>query len=154
MGVDPSKSTWVDLGTSSGIGSVSLGTVDPPSNVELKRDFTVSPLKNGFCLCRLHRPLKYRTAVSHARVPELGSNWCFNVTSTSVARSLTNSVHITVHVHAGASIPSETMMHFPHVSDFPPIFDKFSDSEENFQNFTFSRKISSFSSAEISDDLF
>src|SRR6218665_2466783 len=36
----------------------------------------------------------------------------------------------------------------------PPIFGKFSDSEENFHNFTFSRKISSFSFAEISDDLF
>src|SRR6218665_1955747 len=54
----------------------------------------------------------------------------------------------------GASIPSETMMHFPPVSDFPPVFEKFSDSEENFTNLTFSCKISSFSSAEISDDLF
>jgi len=53
-----------------------------------------------------------------------------------------------------ASIPSETMMHFPPVSDFPPIFDKFSDFEKIFYNFTFSRKISSFSSAKISDDLF
>ena len=44
-------------------------------------------------------------------------------------------------------------MHFPPVSDFPPIFEKFSDSEENFHNFTFSRKNSLFSSAEISDDL-
>jgi len=26
-----------------------------------------------------------------------------------------------------ASIPSEAMMHFPPVSDFPPIFEKFSD---------------------------
>ena len=43
--------------------------------------------------------------------------------------------------------PSETMMHFPPVSDFPPIFGKFSNSEENFHNMTFS-------SAEISDDLF
>ena len=51
----------------------------------------------------------------------------------------------------GRPSPSETMMHFPSVSDFPPIFEKFSDSEENF---TFSRKISLFSSAEISDDLF
>src|SRR6218665_2055903 len=42
---------------------------------------------------------------------------------------------------------------FPPVSDFPPpIFEKFSDSEENFHNFTFSRKNSLFSSAEISDD--
>src|SRR6218665_1135903 len=43
------------------------------------------------------------------------------------------------------------MMHFPPVSDFPPTFEKFSDSVENF---TFSRKISRFSSAKISDDLF
>src|SRR6218665_1765553 len=50
--------------------------------------------------------------------------------------------------------PPETMMHFPPVSDFPPIFENFSDSEENFHNFTFSRQISGFSSAEISDDLF
>ena len=36
----------------------------------------------------------------------------------------------------------------------PPIYEKFSDSDENFNNLTFSRKISWFSSAEISDDLF
>jgi len=44
----------------------------------------------------------------------------------------------------------------PLFSDFPPIFEKFSDSEESFHNFSFSRKISwfSFSSAEISDDHF
>jgi len=42
----------------------------------------------------------------------------------------------------------------PSVSDFPPIFDKFSDSVENFQTFTFSRKMFRFSSAKISDDLF
>src|SRR6218665_65347 len=46
------------------------------------------------------------------------------------------------------------MMHFPPVSDFPPIFENFSDSEKNLHNFTFSRKISCFSSTEISDDLF
>src|SRR6218665_2308644 len=56
--------------------------------------------------------------------------------------------------YARASIPSEAMMHLPPVSDFPPIFDKFSDSVENVQNFTFSRQISRFSSAKISDDLF
>ena len=33
VGVDANKSTWVDLGTSSRIGSVLLHTVDPPSNV-------------------------------------------------------------------------------------------------------------------------
>src|SRR6218665_3150230 len=36
------------------------------------------------------------------------------------------------------------MMHFPPVSDFPLFSKKFSDSEENFHNFTFSRKISYF----------
>src|SRR6218665_1267976 len=54
----------------------------------------------------------------------------------------------------GASIPPETMMHFPPVSDFPPISEKFSDFLKFFYNFTFSRKISSLSSAKISDDLF
>src|SRR6218665_466294 len=46
------------------------------------------------------------------------------------------------------------MMHFPSVSDFFPISEKFSDSVENFPNFTFSRKIFRFSSAKISDDFF
>src|SRR6218665_3579602 len=44
----------------------------------------------------------------------------------------------------GASIPPETMMHFPPVSDFPPIFEQFSDSEETFHNFTFSRNFFDF----------
>src|SRR6218665_2587636 len=52
-----------------------------------------------------------------------------------------------------ASIPPEAIMHYPPCFRFPPIFEKFSDSVENFTNFTFSRKISRFSSAEISDDL-
>ena len=43
---------------------------------------------------------------------------------------------------------------FPSVSDFPPIFEQFSDSVENVLNFTFSRKISQFSSDKISDYLF
>jgi len=47
-----------------------------------------------------------------------------------------------VRLQSGASIPPETMIHFPPVSYFPHIFEKLSDSEENFQNFTFSRKIS------------
>ena len=34
-----------------------------------------------------------------------------------------------------ASIPSEAMMHFPFVSDFSPVSEKFSDSVENFPNF-------------------
>src|SRR6218665_3975722 len=51
--------------------------------------------------------------------------------------------------------PPEAMMHFPSLFQISPhIFEKFSDSEENFQNFTFSRKISRFSSEKISDDLF
>ena len=36
----------------------------------------------------------------------------------------------------------------------PPIFEKFSDSKKNLKNFTFSWKISWFSSVKISDDLF
>ena len=55
---------------------------------------------------------------------------------------------------SGASIPPETMMHFLPVSDFPLIFETFSDFVENFLNFTFSRKISSLTSAKISDDPF
>ena len=35
----------------------------------------------------------------------------------------------------GASIPPETLMHFPPVSDFLPIFETFSDSEEKFLDF-------------------
>ena len=46
------------------------------------------------------------------------------------------------------------MMHFPPFFRFPPIFEKFSDSVENFQNFTFSRKNFRFSSAKISYDVF
>jgi len=42
VGVDPKKSTGVDLGTSSRIKSVSFGAVDPPSNVTLKSDFIPS----------------------------------------------------------------------------------------------------------------
>jgi len=42
LDVDPNKSTWVDLRTSSRVGSVLPGTVDWKSNLELKIDFTVS----------------------------------------------------------------------------------------------------------------
>ena len=42
----------------------------------------------------------------------------------------------------------------PSVSDFPPVFKKFLDSEKNFKIFTFSWKISWFSSTKISDDRF
>src|SRR6218665_3680047 len=54
----------------------------------------------------------------------------------------------------GRPSPSETIMHFPPVSDFPPISEKFSDFLKFFYNFTFSKKISSLPSAKISDDLF
>src|SRR6218665_3934112 len=54
----------------------------------------------------------------------------------------------------GRPSPSETMMHFPPCFRFPPIFENFSNSYKNVPNFTFSRKNSSFSSAEISDHLF
>src|SRR6218665_14905 len=46
------------------------------------------------------------------------------------------------------------MMHVSPLFQIPPIFKKCSDSVENFLNLTFSRKISRFSSAKISDDLF
>src|SRR6218665_4051524 len=45
-------------------------------------------------------------------------------------------------LYTGASIPPETMMHFPPVLDFPPISETFSDFLTNFDNFTFFRKIS------------
>ena len=38
-------------------------------------------------------------------------------------------------LEAGASIPPETMMHFPPVSDFPPISEKFSDFLKFFLQF-------------------
>ena len=47
-------------------------------------------------------------------------------------------------VLTGASIPPEAMMHFPPVSDFPPVFEKIFDFLENFKNFTFPEKISHF----------
>src|SRR6218665_2484063 len=46
------------------------------------------------------------------------------------------------------------MMHFPPVSDFPPVSETFSDSVENFPKFTFSRKIFRFPSVNISHDPF
>jgi len=56
---------------------------------------------------------------------------------------------------AGASIPLWGNDSFSPCFGFFPRFPKhFSDSVENFPNFTFSRKISRFSSAKISDDLF
>ena len=36
LGVDPNKSTPVDLGIRSRVGSILLGTVDPPSNLKRK----------------------------------------------------------------------------------------------------------------------
>src|SRR6218665_2180092 len=53
----------------------------------------------------------------------------------------------------GASIPAETMMHFPPCLRFSPYVRKIFRLE-NVPNFTFSQKISRFSSAKISDDLF
>src|SRR6218665_2175570 len=48
---------------------------------------------------------------------------------------------------SGASIPSEAMMH-------SPIFEEIFKLCEKFSRFAFSRQISRFSSANISDDLF
>src|SRR6218665_92086 len=66
LGVDPNKSTWVDLRTSSRVGSVLPGAVDSKSNLELKSDFTASrfeidlnwllrkvPLIKGSLICYL-----------------------------------------------------------------------------------------------------
>src|SRR6218665_1011659 len=47
--------------------------------------------------------------------------------------------HIQKHLTRGVQ-PSDAMMHFPPVSDFPPISENFPDSVENFPNFTFSQK--------------
>ena len=55
---------------------------------------------------------------------------------------------------SGASIHPEAMMHFSPVFRFPLFTKNFSDSVENFPNFTFSNKIYRFSSARISDDFF
>src|SRR6218665_2621504 len=53
----------------------------------------------------------------------------------------------------GRPSPEATMHFLPPVSDFPLFPKKISDSVKNFPNFTFSRKISRFSSAKISDIL-
>ena len=45
LGVDPNKSTCVDLRTSSRVGSVVPGAVDSKSNLELKSDFTARRLE-------------------------------------------------------------------------------------------------------------
>ena len=50
VGVYPNKSTWVDLGTSSRVESVSFGAVDPPSNVKLKSYFTQIDPKHICCV--------------------------------------------------------------------------------------------------------
>ena len=55
---------------------------------------------------------------------------------------------------SGASIPSEATMHSP-CFRFHPYFRKISQTPwKTYPNFTFSRKISRFSSAKISDDFF
>jgi len=50
--------------------------------------------------------------------------------------------------------PSEALMHYLRVSNFPLFPRKFSDSVENFFNFTFSQDIFLFSSDKISYDFF
>ena len=54
---------------------------------------------------------------------------------------------------AGAPIPPETMMHFPLFQISPLFLKSFRTFGNFFYNFTFSRKMSSLSSAKISDDL-
>ena len=55
--------------------------------------------------------------------------------------------------YQGRPSPLRPWCIFP-LFQIPPIFKNFSESEENFHNFTFSWKISWFSSAEISNDFF
>ena len=45
LGVDPNKSTWVDLRTSSRVESVLPSAVDSKSNLEFKSDFIASRLE-------------------------------------------------------------------------------------------------------------
>jgi len=67
LGVDPNKSTWVDLRSWSRVGLVLPGAVNSKSNLELKSDFTASrleidlnwllrkePLIKGSLICYLH----------------------------------------------------------------------------------------------------
>ena len=62
-------------------------------------------------------------------------------------------IYIYIYIYTGASIPPETMMHFPPLFKISLLFSKKFQTEENFHNFTFSRKISWFSSVKISDNL-
>src|SRR6218665_3217533 len=57
------------------------------------------------------------------------------------------------HPQPGASILPDTIMHSP-LFQIPPIFEKCSESVENFPNFTFSQFFFPFSSAKISDGHF
>ena len=61
---------------------------------------------------------------------------------------------LNITVCRGVHPPLRPWCIFPLFQISPIVFDKFSDSVENFQNFTFSRKIFRFSFAKISDDLF
>ena len=62
-------------------------------------------------------------------------------------------IHLLNVIGPRASFPPEATTHVP-LFQTPPISEKNSDFVKIFQNLTFSRKISRFSSAEISDDLF
>jgi len=46
LGVDPNKSTGVDLDIQSWVGSFMLGVVDPPSNLNQQSDFTSVVIKS------------------------------------------------------------------------------------------------------------
>src|SRR6218665_929064 len=84
----------------------------------------------------------YKSTITNYRLLGPTGNWLVGWFP-SLTRPMARGVH-----------PPEAMMHFPTLFQIPPIFEKFSDSVENFRNFTFSRKISPFSSAKISDDHF
>ena len=58
-----------------------------------------------------HRQLKLRTEDSHARVRELGSIRCFNVTSANVVRFLSKFVHIIIQVY-GTMVANMVIVRF------------------------------------------
>ena len=68
--------------------------------------------------------------------------------------SVSSIIHFSVFLVPRGIHPSLRQWYTPPVSDFPLFPKEFSDSVENFPNFTFSQKCFSISSAKISDELF
>jgi len=69
----------------------------------------------------------YKSTITNYRLLGPTGNWLVGWFP-SLTRPMARGVH-----------PPEAMMHFPTLFQIPPIFEKFSDSVENFRNFTFSR---------------